>query len=373
MTKLKILIFVIIVALGIIFYFNSNNKSMVTTMDEFLKLPMMGKAPELKGVSDWVNLPADKQVLELSDFKGKVVLVDFWTYSCINCIRTLPHVEGWYKKYKDNGLVILGIHAPEFNFEKEKKNVEMSVLQHGLTYPVALDNDHKTWNAFANRYWPAHYLIDVDGNMRYQHFGEGKYAETEKAIQNLLLEASLLTIDKINQVVEPPIVVREADFSGIGTPEIYLGYLRINNVGNMDENVLAGKAFSFKIPESIEKNKFYFSGTWRIEPEFSQYIGNLPAGGGEDGKILINYKASKLNMVFMAEGKEVLVEVRVDGKYLDDENKGTDVEIVNGVSQARVLESRLYNLIDNKGQYDWHILEIIPKTPGLRAFTFTFG
>ena len=369
----KIIIAVIIAILGGIFYFNRDIKPMSVTEKDIPKLPVIGKAPEIQGILGWIN----SDPISFEKLKGKVVLVDFWTYSCINCIRTLPYVQGWYEKYKDNGFVLLGVHAPEFDFEKNQKNVESAVQKYGLTYPVALDSDHKTWNTFANRYWPAHYLIDVEGNIRYQHFGEGRYIETEKAIQSLLLEAGLLTIDKIAEVAEPPTAVG-ADFSGIGTPEIYLGYLRINNVGNMDENVPAGKSFTFKMPEIIEKNKFYYSGTWRVDPEFSQYIGNPPSahsggGGGEEGKISIQYKASKLNMVLSAEGNEVEAEIKVDGKYLDESNKGADIEIVNGVSKVRVMESRLYNLIDTKSSYDWHILELIPKNPGFRAFTFTFG
>ena len=170
--RFKIVIAVIIIVSGTILYFNFfSQKPMSAKVMDLPNLPNMGKAPEILGISGWIN----SETLTLENFKGKVVLVDFWTYSCINCIRTLPYVEGWYKKYKDNGFVLLGIHAPEFNFEKEKKNVESAVKKYGLTYPVALDNDHKTWNAFSNRYWPAHYLIDVDGNIRYQHFGEGGY------------------------------------------------------------------------------------------------------------------------------------------------------------------------------------------------------
>src|SRR3989338_2195405 len=275
--KLKVIGTVIIVVLVAVFYFNYDGKPMSATMLDSTKLPVLGKASEIRGISGWLN----SEPLTLESLKGKVVLVDFWTYSCINCIRTIPYIEGWYEKYKDNNFVILGIHAPEFDFEKDKKNVESAIQKYSISYPVALDNDHKTWNAFNNRYWPEHYLIDVDGNIRYQHFGEGRYAETENSIQKLLLEAGLLTVDKVVQVVEPP---AGADFSGIGTPEIYLGYLRINNVGNMDEKVPTEKPFTFAEPATIEKNKFYFSGTWKIGPEFAEYVGKK----GETGKLIIH-------------------------------------------------------------------------------------
>lgn len=348
----KLFVIVIIVVLALIVYFGfSDEKAQEKTMLDSPKLPIIGKASEIRGIFGWIN----SEPLTLEKLKGKVVLVDFWTYSCINCIRTLPYVKEWYEKYKNNGFVLLGIHSPEFNFEKERKNVEEAVKKYGLTYPVALDNDHKTWNAFNNRYWPAHYLIDLEGNIRYQHFGEGKYAETENAIQNLLLEAGLLTVDKTIQVTEPPPPAGGgADFSGIGTPEIYLGYLRINNVGNMDENVPSGQPFTFAMPKEIEKNKFYFVGTWKIGPEFSEYVGKR----GETGKLVIHYKASKAHMVLAPNDKEAEVELILDGKP---------------IGSVKVRESKLYTLADTVDNYDWHVLEIIIKTPGLRAFSFTFG
>lgn len=314
-------------------------------------LPVLGKAPELRGILGWIN----SEPLTLEKLKGKVVLVDFWTYSCINCIRTLPYVEGWYKKYKNNGLVVLGVHAPEFDFEKDIKNVESAVKKYGVTYPVALDSDHKTWNAFDNRYWPAHYLIDTEGNIRYQHFGEGKYAETESAIQKLLLDAGLLTIDKISEVAEPS---AESNLSGVGTPEIYLGYLRINNVGNMDENVPTNKPFTFKAPETIEKNKFYFVGTWKIGPEFSEYVGKE----NESGKLIIQYKAGKAHMVLASN--------------VNPPAGGADIDLIldgKPIGSVKITDSKLYTLADSGDSYDWHVLEIIIRTPGLRAFTFTFG
>lgn len=319
-----------------------------------------GRAPELTGLDGWIN----SEPHTLKELRGKVVLVDFWTYTCINCIRTFPHITEWYKKYKDKGFVLLGIHSPEFEFEKKRANVEAAVAKYSLPYPVALDNDHDTWNAFQNRFWPAHYLIDVEGNIRYHHFGEGKYAETESAIQQLLLEANLISIDDVIEANEPPAGV---DFKKIGTPEIYLGYLRINNLGNKDKNIQPNAAYNFSKPEKIEENRFYFEGNWNIRPEYAEFVGGT-------GKITIRYKANKLNLVLAAAGdKEVQVEIKVDGEYLDESNRGKDVTIKDGKSILIITLSEFYNLVDTGDNYEWHTFEIIVNSPGLQAFAFSFG
>lgn len=311
------------------------------------KLPVEAEAPSLIGISGWIN----SGPLSDGDLRGKVVLVDFWTYSCINCIRTLPHLNEWHKKYKDNGFIILGVHSPEFEFEKKKENVEAAVKKYGVEYLVALDSDHETWNAFGNQYWPAHYLIDAQGNIRYHSFGEGHYAETEAAIQNLLLEAKLLTLDKITEIKEPP---ADTNFQNIGTPEIYLGYLRINNAGNIDSNTKPDLSHIFSEPKisDLSQSRFYFAGTWTIGSEFSELK-------KENGKLILRYKADKVNIVAESEdGKENSIEIFLDGKL-----KGT----------VTISSPQLYNLIDAAGDYNWHTLEIRIPRSGLRVFTFTFG
>jgi len=308
-------------------------------------LPIERVAPELVGLGEWIN----SEPLTLAVLRGKVVMVDFWTYSCINCIRTFPFVEAWHQKYKDSGFVLLGVHSPEFDFEKKLENVQAAVLENGLTYPVVLDNDHATWQAFNNRYWPAHYLIDAEGNVRYTHFGEGRYAETEGAIQELLLEAGLLSVDDLVQTVEPP---STTDFGQIGTPEIYLGYARINNLGNMEEDVRVDLPYDFKMPDKIEDNRFYFSGGWTVNREFSESV-------GEGSKIFIRYKASKLNLVLAsADGSPIDLGLRLDGE---------------DISSVSILEPKLYNLVDTGDEYEWHTLEIVVPRAGLQAFAFTFG
>lgn len=314
---------------------------------QIAKLPIESKAPSLRGIFGWIN----SNPLSDADLRGKVILIDFWTYSCINCIRTLPHLNEWHKKYKDNGFIILGVHSPEFDFEKKKENVEAAVKKHNIAYPVALDNEHETWNAFSNQYWPAHYLVDTRGNIRYHSFGEGHYGETETAIQNLLLEAKTLTLDKITEIEEPP---ANANFQGIETPEIYLGYLRINNAGNIDKDTKPNLPHVFSEPKlsDISPNRFYFSGDWTISPEFSE----LNKG---NGKLILRYKAGKVNIVAEAKnGKEIIAEIFLDGKLK---------------RAVPVSFPQLYNIIDTGNDYSWHTLEIrIPKS-GLRVFTFTFG
>jgi len=335
------------------------------------KLPLVQRAPELVGIEGWINT----EPLTLAGLKGKVVLVDFWTYTCINCIRTFPHTSEWYERYKDNDFVLLGVHSPEFEFEKKKENVKAEVEKYGIEYPVALDNEHKTWNAFANRYWPAHYLIDVEGNIRYRHFGEGRYAETEAAIQQLLLEAGILSIDKIVEIAEPPSGV---EFQKIGTPEIYLGYLRINNLGNRDVDVRPDMPHTFEEPSDIVPNRFYFVGQWTLRGEFAELTDATDPPSlksyGEAGKLIIRYKANKINMVLdTKDGDAVGAELKLDGEYLTEKNKGAHVRIENGVSRATINGPGFYNFVDTGGDYDWHTLEIILDSPGLRAFTFTFG
>ena len=359
---------IIIVVVG---YTILGDKKVLTSSEPVLKevknllgfssdLPILKKAPELVGLASWMN---SKPFL-LEELTGKVVLVDFWTYTCINCIRNIPHIKALYEKYKDNGLVVLGVHTPEFEFEKDVNNVRASVKQYGITYPVVQDNDYDTWRAFENRFWPALYLIDAEGNIRYTHFGEGKYAETEAAIQQLLLEADLLSLDKISRVTELPASV---DFQSIGTPEIYFGAARINNVGNPISEVQVNEPYEFFEPETVEFNRFYFVGTWRIMPEFAQLVQG-------EGKILIRYKANKVNIVFGATGgPDVLAKIKLDGEYLTEKNKGEDIVFQDKVSFLKVKGANLYNLVDTKDDYGTHTLELIVPSTSLQFFAFTFG
>jgi len=359
------LIVIVIISGGIV-YFSKGGFLTVSDMQEehkknliTSKLSIEGKAPEITGIHDWINT----EPLTLAELRGKVVLVDFWTYSCINCIRTFPHTREWHEKYKDYGFVFLGVHTPEFKFEKKKENVEREAEENNLTYPIALDNDYATWLAYNNRYWPAHYLIDAEGNIRYHHFGEGQYDKTESAIQQLLLEAKLISVDQLAEINE---ALPQVDFSKIGTPEIYFGYLRIKNLGNMVKGVQANTAYEFPVPDEMKENLFYLTGSWKIGPEESTFVGTQP------GKILLRYKASKANMVLDAD-RPIDVEILLDGKPLTANNKGASVILKDGHSVMTVDKPALYHLVDTKDEYDWHTLEIIVPEAGLQAFTFTFG
>jgi len=340
---------------GVIYIKSGNTMPQGINLDKIFKsseLPVKGKAPELVGIDGWIN----SEPITIESLRGKVVLIDFWTYTCINCIRTFPHISGWYEKYNDKGFVLIGVHSPEFKFEKKRENVEREARENNLNYPIALDNDMKTWNAYANRYWPAEYLIDAEGNIRYTHFGEGRYEETENAIQQLLLEAGHLSVEEVVEVKEVDVGV---EFRKIGTPEIYLGYLRINNLGNKDEGVLPGTTHTFSETEDIERNRFYFVGDWKIEPEFAELVGNK-------GKLIIRYKANKMNIVLNTkDGIGVPLELKLDGEYLNEQNKGADVILENGKSTANINSARFYNFVDTGDAYDWHTLEIIMNSPGL--------
>ncbi len=335
--------------------------SQINFIEEGENLPVIGKAPELEGIQGWVNT----EPLSLEALRGKVVLIDFWTYSCINCIRTFPYLSQWQEKYKDKGFVLLGVHSPEFEFEKKQENVEAAAKKYGLAYPIALDNNHETWRAFNNNYWPEHWLLDGEGNIRLHTVGEGHYAETEKAIQSLLIEEGLLAREEIPST-------QDESFDTIGlaqiaTPEIYLGYLRMNNAGSKTQGIGPGERHLFPEPEKVQSNRFYFVGEWKIEKEYAEFTGN-------GGKLLIRYKASKLNMVLETKDqKNRRLELKLDGAYLTESNKGDDVILEDGRSYVEVNESRLYNLVDTGSEYEWRTLEIIIPEPGILAFTFTFG
>jgi thiol-disulfide isomerase/thioredoxin len=273
----------------------------------------------------------------VSEFIGKkVILIDFWTYSCINCQRTTPYLNAWHEKYKDNGLVIVGIHTPEFEFEKDINNVKKAVEKFGIKYPVVLDNDYSTWNAYKNRYWPRKYLIDIDGFIVYDHIGEGSYEETEKKIQELLEERVLVldTEKDIDKSISRPQDAESVEFSKILSPEMYFGSIRNKNIGR-------GPA--------LLSNVLYLDGAWNVEGEFAE---NKNAGA----KISIKYTAKNVYLVASA-GTHVNIKILKDGK----ETKTISIK-----------ESGLYRLIEDS-DYGSHALEIIIESPGLKAFAFTFG
>jgi thiol-disulfide isomerase/thioredoxin len=314
------------------------------------------KAPELEGISGYIN--TNSQELQ-ERIKGKVVLYDIWTYSCINCQRTLPYIVAWNEKYSDDGLVIVGVHSPEFEFEENIDNVRLASEKFGITYPVILDNDKKIWDAFENRYWPRKYIADHEGYIRYDHIGEGGYEETEKVIQQLLSERA--TMLGLNIASAEKLVDLEEFKHGSRTPELYFGYdfaFGRNQLGNK-EGFQPGKSVTYTIPQNIRENFFYLGGTW-------QNLGDRMVLTSDTGTILLPYFAKDLNIV--AAGQSEL-EILLDGKLISTSDVGSDVG-ENGM--VIIKESTLYNLVKTEDSAP-HTIQINVKNPGFEIYTFTFG
>ncbi|MFC1649656.1 redoxin family protein [Patescibacteria group bacterium] len=328
----------------------------IDIMDETEKSKSYPPAVEIVSPSGFINTDG----LTIKENIGKkVILVDFWTYSCINCQRTQPYLNQWQEKYKDKGLFIIGVHTPEFEFEKDITNVKNAVREAGIEYPVVLDNDYATWRAYQNNYWPRKYLIDIDGYIIYDHIGEGSYEQTEMKIQELLEERSAkLQLDQnIETSIEIPEGVEEVDFGDSRTPEIYFGSDRNSYLGGGKAGIAGIQ--DFVGPTNPQANLLYFDGKWKINPEFAQ---NLENGG----RIIIKYNSKKVFLVASSE-KGVTLELKIDGEKVI-EMAGSDVSEGTLVVQ----EERLYRLIEND-QHGEHVLEIIIDRPGLKAFAFTFG
>jgi thiol-disulfide isomerase/thioredoxin len=340
---------------------DGNSENSISNVKLSIDKSQFRKAPEFKGITSYINTNQTK----LSDLKGKVVLVDFWTYSCINCIRTLPYLVDWNQKYSDKGLVIVGVHSPEFEFEKNIDNVKQAVARFGIKYPVLLDNDHQTWNAFQNSYWPRKYLVDSDGYIRYDHIGEGGYSETENAIKSLLAERSNqqgFEISNLNQTKLNVPGAPSVDFNQIKTPELYFGYqfarAQLGNIQGFNPE----KTVNYTIPGSnLEPNVIYLQGLWKNNPDSMELVGS-------NGKIMLAYSAKSINIVAGGKGEAI---VKEDGKGNQTNNtfKGNDVD---AKGMLTVDGQRLYNIADHTN-YGNHQIEIAAKGPGFKVYTFTFG
>ena len=303
-------------------------------------------APDFVGIESWIN----SKPLTMQSLRGKVVLVDFWTYSCINCIRTLPYMVDLYKKYSDKGLVIVGVHAPEFEFEKKLDNVKNATAHYGITYPVALDNTLSTWSSFNNRYWPAHYLIDKNGQVVYVHFGEGDYDITEHNIRNLL------GISDNNEVI--PNATSKVSNEEI-TEETYLGYKRMNSFGGK-ETPLPDKVASYHLPKFLQRDYFALEGMWNIGGE---KITTAKAGAS----LQLNFTARKLFLVLgSTSGAPLHLKVTLNGEEIGA-NAGADVKN----DTVTVDSHRLYALVDQKKVANG-LLTVTADKPGLEAYVFTF-
>ncbi|HVX90416.1 MAG TPA: cytochrome c biogenesis protein DipZ [Candidatus Paceibacterota bacterium] len=326
-----------------------------TTLAE--KMAKYHLAAELQSPDAYLNTGG--QPINLAQYRGKnVVLIDFWTYSCINCLRTIPYVTEWYSKYKDQGLVIIGVHTPEFAFEHVLANVQDAVQRLGITYPVVLDNEYATWNAFQNQYWPREYLIDIDGFIVHDHAGEGDYDQTEAAIQAALKERAqrLGTAYAATSTVS---TIPSSVVSGVGSPETYFGSNRNQYFGNG----AAGQSgtSTYTLPAEASPNTFDLGGTWDIEPEYAQAVS---AGAS----IQYEYQASNVYFV-AASDAPVKVEVLLDGQPIGKMG-GTDVDPTT--STMTIQANRLYSVV-HMTTPGVHTLELKALTPGLMAYTFTFG
>ncbi|MFZ2026683.1 MAG: cytochrome c biogenesis protein DipZ [Microgenomates group bacterium] len=309
------------------------------------QLEGMKKAPSLLKLDgapefisgQWLN----SNPLSMSSLKGKVVLVDFWTYTCINCIRTLPTLTSWHTKYKDKGLVIVGIHTPEFAFERSKENVESALKMYGISYPVLQDNDYENWNAYSNRYWPAKYLIDASGRIRYTHFGEGAYEETEKKIQELLLENGVNQLDSIQEEKTQGTL-----FQG-RTPELYLG-----------SNRTEGRV---EVIDDMPLHTYVLSGQWTITDEYAR--------SSPDSSLTLHFQGNEVNLVMSPLKKGDRVKVYLDDKVVDETLSGTDVR--NGIVTLDM--ERLYNIIRLPKHSRSSILRLEFLDGATECYAFTFG
>ena len=306
-------------------------KQVTTNPAPSVSLGDYGQAPDFKGGDNWFN----GQPLTMADLKGKVVLIDFWTYSCINCIRTLPYVTKWYDTYKGNGLVVVGVHSPEFAFEKDAVNVKNAISQFGIKYPVVQDNDYGIWTAYGNEYWPAEYLINQKGEIVEEHFGEGNYDTTENDIRYLL------GLGTANIAVNPN------SLSQIGSPEMYFGTDRLANLTPNQSPSASAK--NYTINQNLSLNNFSFGGRW-------QFSGLNVQLTGDSGQINLKFHSGKLYMVASSQ-KSVILNIIVDGK---------------AQPSVTVQASKLYTLFESE-DYSDHVIEININQPGFQGFTFTFG
>jgi thiol-disulfide isomerase/thioredoxin len=313
-------------------------------------LPVLGDAPELQGTGRWFNSPP----LTMRSLRGRVVLVDFWTYTCINCLRTLPYVKAWDERYRADGLTIVGVHTPEFAFEKQASNVQRAIADEGLRYPVVQDNDFGTWNAFTNQGWPSKFLVDATGKVRYAHLGEGEYEETEAAIRTLLAEAGER---KLGAAAKPKGEILSA--GAHATPETYLGSARAQGfspVGPTDGERDYAAAPGDKLPQSV----FSLGGRWRVDPESARAV--------RDATITARVVGTAVYLVLSSDGdRPRRVQVRLDGKPISASDAGADVH--DGAVTVR--RQRLYSLVKVSSLQE-HVLAL-RLDPGVSGYAFTFG
>jgi thiol-disulfide isomerase/thioredoxin len=322
-------------------------------------LPRRGHLPSLAGATEWLNSPP----LTATELRGNVVLIDFWTYTCINWLRTLPYIREWANKYKDEGLVVIGVHAPEFPFERSVDKVRGVTMNRGIDYPVVIDNDHAVWRALNNMYWPALYLADADGSIRFHHFGEEGYEESERAIQQLLVEAGRGKVDTDLVSVlgfgdeAPP------DWGALRSPETYVGYERAENFASPGGAVW-NERHGYTAPRDLRLNQWALAGDWTMERGRAV----LHEAGGA---ISFRFHARDLHLVMgpATEGASMRFQIVIDGRTPDDTHGGDVDERGNGVATER----RLYQLVRQRDAISEHTFEITFLDREVEAYVFTFG
>jgi len=337
---------------------DSNSNTLDGETENVLKEGKYPKAPELVGIAGYLNSEDGITIKKFTE-EGKVVLIDFWTYTCINCIRTFPYLTSWDEKYRDEGLVIIGVHTPEFEFEKKYENVQDAIEKYDIKYSVVQDNDYATWTAFENRYWPRKYLIDTEGYIRYDHIGEGGYEETEEKIKELLAE--------IGSDVEDIEVTEEGSQARLQTtPELYAGHSfalsRGQNLGN-SEGMQPGKIIDYTLPNEITNNAIYLEGVWKSNPDNLELV-------GEEGLVFLGFTGREVNIVADSLKDPLRVEVLIDGNYITKEQAGSDVVFEGEKAFILVDKPQLYNIVDGAhGNY-----ELTLKAENSFTFNaFTFG
>ena len=341
-------------------------------------------APEFAGTQEWIN----SEPLSMDGLLGKVVLIDFWTYTCVNCIRTLPYLQSWQERYADDGLVIVGVHTPEFEFEKLYDNVVQATETESVSWPVVQDNEFSVWRSYSNRYWPAKYLIDQNGVIQFRHFGEGRYAETEEEIRRLLQEAGRAAGDMNLSLPEDQQrdnsyrlgmdVTRELfagwkftalqQRGGIAQVETYLDAAIESDAQDDNPPIVA----QFTAPDSLESNLIYFQGPWAIGPESARHAVET---GHHDDYLALVYSARSVNAVLTSDsGEPYQVRITVNGEYLTDDNKGDDIIIGDdGVSYLQVTDPKLYKIVEHSDWQGQQELRMSSTSDDFGLYSFTFG
>jgi thiol-disulfide isomerase/thioredoxin len=341
------------------FFTRANQLLSATTHPAAVRLPVEGSMPSLASATRWLNSPP----LTVSGLRGRVVLVDFWTYTCINWLRTLAYLRAWAEKYQDHGLVVIGVHTPEFDFEHDLDNVRRATTDTRVDYPVAIDNDYAIWTAFDNHYWPALYFIDAQGQIRHHQFGEGGYEQSEMIIQQLLADAGFSGIDHDLVHVDPDGVEAAADWDSLRSPENYLGYERTENFASPDGAVL-DTGHVYAAPARLRLNDWALVGDWTVQPQAAVL-------DQADGRIVYRFHARDLHLVMApaAPGTPARFRVRIDGQPPGDAH-GTDVD---DQGNGTITQPRLYQLIRQRGPVTERTFEITFLDPGVQAYAFTFG